>query len=166
LVLNDEKIVFPVAGNFRLDSFPEFLLCYIFLCKVANHIGTEIDRVFGEWETKEGRLRYEESSRKARENPWRRLAGPPRSRGGGSSRLAGSGSSAQDAMEPLELEDCEDNGMIVTPNERRLVHGGDQLVRGNLQAFDAHLGVESKGMPTPPAKDIVGWVRTLAENRP
>ena len=69
-------------------------------------------------------------------------------------------------MEPLELEDCEDNGMIVTPNERRLVHGGDQLVRGNLQAFDALLGIESKGMPTPPAKDIVGWVRTLAENRP
>ena len=69
-------------------------------------------------------------------------------------------------MEPLELEDCGNNGMIVTPNERRLlVHGGDQLVRENLQAFDAHLGVELKGMATP-AKDIAGWVRTLAENHP
>jgi hypothetical protein len=118
--------------------------------------------VFDEWATEEGRLRYEESCRKARGNPWRRPTKPPRSTGGGSSRLAGSGSSAQDAMEPLELED---NGRVVTSNECRLVHGGNQLVRENLQAFDAHLGVESKGMPTP-AKDIAGWVRTLAENRP
>jgi hypothetical protein len=53
--------------------------------------------------------------------------------------------------------------MNVTPNERQLVHAGDQLVRENLQVFDAYPGVELKGMPTPPAKDIVGWVRTLAE---
>jgi hypothetical protein len=70
-------------------------------------------------------------------------------------------------MEPLELEDCGDNGMIVMPNVRRLpVHGGDELVRDNIQAFDAHLGVELKGTSTPPAKDIAGWVRTLAENHP
>jgi hypothetical protein len=64
------------------------------------------------------------------------------------------------------LEDWEDNGMSVTPHERQLVYGDGQLVRGNLEAFDAYPGVELKGMPTPPAKDIIGWVRTLAENHP
>lgn len=152
-VINDEKSVFPVT-HFGLESFPAFVACYIFLCKVANHIGNEIDDVFSEWTTQDGRSKYEESSRKSRRAPWRRLAGPSRTTASDSSGRVGSGSSAQ-----------VDNGMSVTPNERQ-VHAGDQLVRENLQVFDAYPGVELKGVPSPPAKDIIGWVRTLAENHP
>jgi hypothetical protein len=45
--------------RFKLDSFQAFIESNIFLCNVADFVGNEVDKVFREWETKEGRSKYE-----------------------------------------------------------------------------------------------------------
>jgi hypothetical protein len=96
-ILNDEEFVSQTKPIFELDTFPAFIDCFLFLCRVSNYVSGEVYRTFREWETEEGRLRFEERSRDAStRDPWR-LALRPRS-------TTGLGSSAQDAMEPHDWE--------------------------------------------------------------
>ena len=90
----------------------------------------------------------------AAKKPWR-PKDRPRSKSRGPSRLGGDGSSAQDAMEPVDMEDRGSTGDIETYSERQLVDGDNRLVRENLRLLDA------QGMPT---KDITRWTHTLAES--
>jgi hypothetical protein len=146
--LNDEKVVYPVKPYFTLDNFAAFVRCYIFLCKVADYVANEIDNVFKEWETEDGRSKFKERSQAAKARPWRDEDEPrsPTTRRRSSSS-GGGGTNAQD------MEDRVDDGMSDTPNECQGVHGGDKMVQENLQAFDALAGVDSK--------DIGRWARTL-----
>ena len=40
--LSSEKFLFPIKPQFFLDSFPAFIYCYLFLCKIAEHITPSI----------------------------------------------------------------------------------------------------------------------------
>jgi hypothetical protein len=157
--LRGAKVVFPVKPQFVLNTFSSFLRCYMFLCKVAEYVGNEVERVFKEWETEEGRLKFQERSRDTRaRSPWRHATSPELMTRD-SSCLGSSGSSAQDAME-LEMEECESG-----QNEPQLLDGGDRLVRQNLRILDAQSEGNSEGMLIPPVNDITGWAQRLAESR-
>ncbi|KAI0286187.1 hypothetical protein BC826DRAFT_959893 [Russula brevipes] len=39
-------MIYPTQYQLPLGTFPEFLTCYIFLCKLANHIAHGVDAVF------------------------------------------------------------------------------------------------------------------------
>lgn len=69
--LNNNKWVYPTPYQFSLASFPGFLKCYIFLCKLADHIAKEATNVFNAWKTAEGRAELEKVAQKASKQPWR-----------------------------------------------------------------------------------------------
>lgn len=119
-----------------------------------------MDKVFKEWDTEDGKLKFQERSRNTRAGPpWQHeTTVNPRST---TPNLLG----AQDTMEPLEMEEWSENGLengivkMETQNEQ-LLGGGDKLVRQNIQILDAQL----EGMPVFPAKDIMEWVDGLVES--
>jgi hypothetical protein len=138
-----------------LSVFPSFIASYVALCKLSDYVRSEVNNVFQEWGNEEGRTKYEERGRDtAAKKPWRPKE-RPRSKSRGPSRLGGDGSSAQDAMEPVDMEDWGSTRDIETYSERQLVDGDYRLVRENLRLLDA------QGMPT---KDITRWTHTLAES--
>ena len=70
--INNNKGVYPTPYKFSLATFPDFLKCYIFLCKVADYAAAEVIEVLTKWRTKKGRAQLEETARKAsEEQPWR-----------------------------------------------------------------------------------------------
>jgi hypothetical protein len=141
--------------DFNLSTFPAFIRCFIVLCRLSDRVRNEVDKVFEEWKTEDGRLKYEERCRNTGAScPWR-LAAKPQSTSHDSSGLSG-GRSTQDAME--DMEDWESTGDVETQNERQPVNEGDRLVRENLRLLDAHR------MEGPPANDITGWAHRLAES--
>lgn len=63
--------MYPTPYKFSLATFPDFLKCYIFLCKVADYAVAEVIEVLTKWRTKKGRAQLEETARKAsEEQPW------------------------------------------------------------------------------------------------
>jgi hypothetical protein len=71
VLINGEKVVNPVFPDFVLDSFPNFIQCYIFLCKIAEHLGDEVNKVFKEWDTEDGRSNFKKRSQNTSTNrPW------------------------------------------------------------------------------------------------
>ena len=78
-VLNGEKVVWPILLTFRLNGLPAFIRCYVFLCKVADYVRDSVDKVFKEWETEDGRTKFQERSRNASgSRPWRSKYQPRR----------------------------------------------------------------------------------------
>ena len=71
VLINGEKVVNPVFPDFVLDSFPNFIQCYIFLYKIVEHLGDEVDKVFKEWDTDDGRSNFKKRSQNTSTNrPW------------------------------------------------------------------------------------------------
>ena len=68
--LDNNKGVYPTPYEFSLGKFSDFLKCYIFLCKVADHAASEAREVFIKWKTIRGREKLEEIARMASECPW------------------------------------------------------------------------------------------------
>ena len=140
--------------SFDLSTFPAFIACFIVLCRVSDYVRGDINKVFEEWETEDGRSKYEERCQNTgARDPWR-LVAKPESTSHDSSGLSG-GRSTQDAMEGME--DWESTGDIET-NKRQPVNEGEQLVRENLRLLDAHR------LEGPPASDITRWAHGLAES--
>jgi hypothetical protein len=145
---------------FNLSTFPAFIECYIVLCRISDYVHDEVNKVFEEWKTKDGRSKYEERCRNTgARGPWR-LEAKPRSTTTSRDPSCLGGGSAQDAMEPQDMEDWESIGdtSIETHNERQPVNGGDQLVQKNVRLLDVHY---VEGMPI---EDITRWAHGLAES--
>jgi hypothetical protein len=168
--------------SFDLSTFPGFIACYIVLCRISDYVRDEVNNVFEEWKTEDGRSKYEERCRNTgARDPWR-LKAKPRSTSHDSSHLGGGSAQdamqlqdvmeppnvmepqdmmkPQDAMEPLDMEDWESIGdtSIETQNERQPVDGGGRLVQENLRLLDAHY---VEGMPI---EDITRWAHGLTES--
>ena len=147
-----EKLVNPIFPSFTLDSFLDFLQCYIFLCKVADDVGNEVNKVFEEWGSKRGRSKYEQKSWNASSNsPWQDETWPSKPQlTAHHSSQGGTNNSTQDTMEePLEIGNWEENEAWLNEGQvgpRQLVYEGDQLVPENLQALqvDVQLRVDFK----------------------
>jgi len=69
--LNNHKGVYPTPYEFSLATFHGFLKCYIFLCKVADHVADEATKVFEEWKSPGGRKKLEKIAKKSTKRPWR-----------------------------------------------------------------------------------------------
>ncbi len=100
-VLNGEKVVWPILPIFRLNGFPAFIRCYLFLCKVADYLCDSVDKVFKEWETEEGRTKFQERNRNASgSRPWRSKYQPCR----GDNRLHRENLRLFNAQQGVDLE--------------------------------------------------------------
>jgi hypothetical protein len=60
-----EKVVSPVAPIFYLNTIAAFIRCYLFLCKVVEHVDNSVDQVFKEWETGDGKSKFQGRNRNA-----------------------------------------------------------------------------------------------------
>ena len=74
-VLNGDKVVVPIQPGFDLDTFPGFVGCYFFLCKVADDLGNEVNRVFEGWECAKSEFQ-DKLKAKSREVTWRQQFKP------------------------------------------------------------------------------------------
>src|ERR1700747_402505 len=50
-VLNGDKVVSPLKSGFPLETFPDFILCYILLCRIADHVAEKVNGVFEKWKS-------------------------------------------------------------------------------------------------------------------
>ena len=64
------KVVSPTKYCFSLATFPSFLKCYMFLCKIADYMAQQFDKVVKKWETKDKRKELEQRAKDANNNPW------------------------------------------------------------------------------------------------
>jgi hypothetical protein len=48
--LNNDKAVYPTPQEFSLVTFPNFLKCYVFLCKLAEDVADDLQELLGKWE--------------------------------------------------------------------------------------------------------------------
>jgi len=39
------QVVYPMEPAFSLQTFPDFIHCYIFLCKVADYIAEQVNNL-------------------------------------------------------------------------------------------------------------------------
>ena len=64
------KVVYPTTNCFSLATFPTFLECYMLLCKIADHMAQEFDKVVKKWGTLDGRKELEQRAFDANNHPW------------------------------------------------------------------------------------------------
>ena len=62
---SDGQLVYPINARFILNDFWSYIQCYMFFCKLADHVGGEVEKVFQEWETENGKLSFLERGRDA-----------------------------------------------------------------------------------------------------
>jgi len=160
----DTVMIYPTKYSFPLTTFADFLSCYIFLCKLANHVAHEVDEVFQDWENDEQKDILQKNAHHASGNPWydEKSQASRSSRKHSHSEVDG-GAQDGDDLESSMMEDGESFGQ--GPRDAPMVFDamsqsqGDLLTHTNLQAL-AH--TESGMVPVPPAKDIQGWAQQLA----
>ena len=89
-----------------MNTFWGYLRCYIFLCKVADYISEETKRVFEDWETKDGKAKFQErGSNTCAKTVWQYATWPQLESHNLLHNLGGSDSGGGQDVEPLEMED-------------------------------------------------------------
>jgi hypothetical protein len=161
---NNNKMIYPTQFHLSLANFPEFLTCYIFLCKLANHIAQGVNEVFQDWDNADQKPRIQQRAHRASDNPWyhpkSQTPRPPQRHIHYDDGAGGSGAQDEDDWESSMMEDSSGQG----PSDAYMAFDtmsksqGDLLTQANLQALgDADLGMVS----VQPAKDIQGWAQHL-----
>ena len=64
------KVVSPTKYCFSLATFPTFLECYMFLCKIADYMAQKFDEVVKKWDTKDRKKELKQRAIDANNNPW------------------------------------------------------------------------------------------------
>ena len=151
--LSNNKGVYPTPYEFSLVTFSDFLRCYIFICKVADHAASEAQEVFVKWKTTKGREKLERMARMASEHPWRPNA---LATAAASNKPVHSGDGTlQEGIEPmmeyLELFEKE-TGIVAGMEDDRDGHSS-LLTRANLKTTNSDKA----------AKHIRNWVQSLFE---
>jgi len=153
---------------FDLGTFPAFIKCYLFLCRVADHLAEEVDKVFQGWKSEDTKREHQDALRAKSNGPrWRLLIKPKSDRKGlgtlsylGDSDVSGSGS-VQDEMEYTETEDWELTGEGVNNKHPSLVTEGDRLVRASLQVLDEAYDADLDGESIHSGDGIRQWAQTI-----
>ncbi|KAI0295349.1 hypothetical protein B0F90DRAFT_1927531 [Multifurca ochricompacta] len=130
-----EVDVSPGEPKFKLDNVSGFIICYMFLCRVADHSANEVENMIRKWETKGGKEDIKQQNRDAIRSPWR-LQSSPRSQGDSESR---------------EMEDGVD--------DEPALNAAHSLVRANLRALEEYDKSHMNLVGLPPSKDIRSWAR-------
>ena len=153
-----------------MESFDEFLSCYIFLCKLADHVASDVQRTLDLWQTESGKQALQEHSRREASKRLWRLAKPPsdrgkkRRRGGGG---GGGGGGARDDFESQRTADTldmldmgvdEDPGQIHTADDEPVPVRGETLSERNLLAFAGY--ADAAHVPGP--KSVGVWAQEIS----
>lgn len=118
--------MYPTPYKFSLSTFPDFLKCYLFLCRVADHAGSETNKVFVKWETTKGKERLQETARTASNKPWQPLPVTPAA----SCKLIHFQDGApQEDIEPYLMEDWE--SYEEDTGDEPVISGMDDKAEGN-----------------------------------
>ena len=146
--LNNYKGVYPTPYEFSLATFHGFLKCYIFLCKVADHVADGATKVFEEWKSPRGRKKFEKIAKKSTKHPWR--SNTPVTLATSHKIIRFDGDSPQEGIEPYLMEDWgsfEDMGDVPIGMEDEDESHSDLLTWANVAA------INSEQIP----KDIQDW---------
>ncbi|KAI0296766.1 hypothetical protein B0F90DRAFT_1745007 [Multifurca ochricompacta] len=161
---DDKVVVAPTELRYNLDNLHEFIECYIFLCKVADHSAGEVENVFQNWESERGKQDLKERNYRANQRPWRmrhKPEAPKKSR----KRGRQGDDRSQGVMEDLEsFRDGVEDGPALNDvqGEEPVIHEGDPLIRANLRALEEYEKTHANSVGLPPSKDIRLWARHSA----
>ena len=61
--LYGDQYINPIEPAFPLQRFPDFIRCYIFLCRVADDIANQVGDEFKRWGTETGKVELKEKNR-------------------------------------------------------------------------------------------------------
>ncbi|OCB91035.1 hypothetical protein A7U60_g1729 [Sanghuangporus baumii] len=150
----DEVVVTRTTTSCELSTFHEFLNCYIFLCRLADRIAEDVQKVFAKWKTVEGKQYLQQKNRNAAEKPWRlheKLQSAPSKKWTHTDEES-QGHGAQDDVDLPDWVPFEEQAKGPLPSV------GDPLHEANLRILNK-LDTDSV---TPPAKDIPSWARLSA----
>jgi hypothetical protein len=141
---------------FTLATFPNFLRCYVFLCKVAEDIADEVQEVFSQWESNHrlhGTSNLKKIAKAAKQWQYSPQNSPHKHIHFIGAKDANQDNMGSQVMEDWELsKDDPREGPMIADVEHE--GGGDLLTRANLQTLDT---VEVSSM----AKDIETWTQSL-----
>ena len=147
-------MVYPTEYVFTLATFPDFLRCYVFLCKVAEDIADEVQELFTQWEG-DHRLRGTSKLKKVAKaaKQWQYS---PLNSSHKSIHFANTKGANRDDMGSQMMEDWESSeddprgGPMIADVECE--GGGNLLTRANLQTLDT-------GGELAMAKDVENWTQ-------
>jgi len=170
-ILNSDKVVSPLKPYFDLDTFPDFIKSYLFLCRVADHIAEGVNIGFQKWESEESKLESRNKLKaKSSEVPWRQKfkpTGPRRTVLTSSHFDDGSDSgNFQGEMECIEMEHRELTGEGIENKRPRLpLLQGDRLMQAHLPSLDKAEAYEADldGRSIPSTVDIRQWIQTIVQ---
>ncbi|EJD05358.1 uncharacterized protein FOMMEDRAFT_26299 [Fomitiporia mediterranea MF3/22] len=70
-IWNEDRIIIcPTNITFNLKSFPEFIDCYFFLCKLSDHIAHQIERAFERPKSEEPKDETQKQQQEESANSW------------------------------------------------------------------------------------------------
>jgi len=127
---DDFVVISPTNYKFSLATFPSFIICYILLCKIANHMAQEFNDAIEQWRDPQNNQILLDSHQKARDKEWR------------PAHFTSSSNGAQDDIESQVMEDWEsfendskdeDEPMVI--DRKGDGHNVDLLTMTNLQAL-------------------------------